>query len=538
MHAQGQRAWLEDLENRRLFAIADEAPPPTHTSACACSGCCRPTEAALNVTQEGDAGLIPASIGTLALEPAAAAAARFALRVNFAPLNSPAVRGYKLDYGASYSRRGNGLTYGWNSDHRSRAQDTDSPKYDSPRAESGIDMSASSRWGVKVPNGWYEVRVLMGAPDTFNADYRVNVEGQLAVKGTPFAPNFPWVEGVATVRVTDGQLTLSAANAAQNNFICSIGIQQVAAPVSAPQGAKIAWSTTGVQSPIHRAEAGAVRVGDKLYVFGGFTAQYERVTGRMDILNLKTNQWSRGRPLPGAQTHFGVANDGRYIYLAGGQYGPMLSTDGTNEVWRYDTVEDRWTSMARLPAVRFGGQMQYLDGRLHFVGGNDNSRVRSRAEHFIFDLNQPSKGWYVGAALPMATDHHSSIVVNNQLYVLGGEVEHGTSYLANSGMYRYDARANRWIALPSIPEGTSHVEAATLTDGKRIFIIAGQVNAQQLTSNVYSYDIARGRWEQHTSMPTARKAGIAWITGNRLYYMTGDDASLGEPRTTYVGVIG
>jgi N-acetylneuraminic acid mutarotase len=279
-------------------------------------------------------------------------------------------------------------------------------------------------------------------------------------------------------------------------------------------------------------------VGDKLYVFGGFYDNYEKVTGRLDILDLNTGRWSRGRPLPGAQTHFGAGTDGRYLYLAGGQYGPGLSPIGTSEAWRYDTQTDRWTAFAPIPDVRFGGQMQYLDGRLHFVGGNDTSRVRSRSEHWIFEIDRPDKGWYVGSPLPMVTDHHSSIVVQNQLYVLGGEVEHGTSYLSNSGMYRYDARANRWITMPDLPEALSHVEAATLTDGKRIFVVGGQVNPQQLTSRVYSFDIARNRWVQHTSMPTARKAGIAWLNGNRLFYMTGDDVRFGEPRTTYQGVIG
>ncbi len=522
MQQKSQRACLEDLELRKLFAIGEDTPTPTHTMVCSCAGCCRPVEY----------GLTAQSVTPQA------AASRFGVRINFAPSDTGTVRGYKTDYGAKFSRRGNGLTYGWNSDHQSRADYNDDTRYDSLRAETNIRMTNSSRWSIKVPNGWYEVRVLMGDPDTFNAEYRLNAEGQPVVKGAPFSPNFPWVEGLETVRVTDGQLTITSDASAVNNILCSIGIQQVASPKPTLAGTKISWSTASVQSPIHRAEAGSVRIGDKLYVFGGFTTNYARVTGRVDILNLKTNQWTKGRPLPGAQTHFGAATDGRYIYLAGGQYGPMLSINGTNEAWRYDTIDNQWTAMPRLPAVRFGGQMQYLDGRLHFVGGNDTSRVRSRAEHFIFDLNRPSKGWYAGAILPMDTDHHSSVVVANQLYVLGGEVEHGTSYLSNAGMFRYDANANRWITMPSLPEATSHVEAATLTDGKRIFIIGGQVNAQQLTSNVYSFDIARNRWVQHTSMPTARKAGIAWIMGNKLFYSTGDDAKFGEPRTTYVGTIG
>ncbi len=466
------------------------------------------------------------------------AATQFAVRVNFAPLDAGRVRGYKTDYGTRYGQRGNGLVYGWNADLRKNAVYNDDPRYDSLRAETHVNMPANSRWSIKVPNGYYEVRVLMGDPNTFNADYRLNAEGSAVVNGKPFSPNFPWVEGIGTVRVTDGQLTLTSDSRAVHNKLASVGITKVAPPASTLKGVGIDWSTASVQSPIHRVEAGQARVGDKLYVFGGYYNQYDSVTGRVDILDLKTQRWSKGRPLPGAQTHFATATDGRYIYLAGGQYGAQLATAGTNEAWRYDTQLNTWSAMPRIPDIRFGGQMQYLNGRLHFVGGNDKTRVRSRSEHWIFDLNRPQIGWYAGATLPMSSDHHSSIVVQNQLYVLGGEVEHGTSYLTQSAMYRYDASANRWRTMPDLPNPTSHTEAATLTDGKRIFVLAGQVNAQQLSSNVYSFDIARNRWVQHTSMPTARKGGLSWIDGNRLYYMTGDDARFGEPKTTYVGVIG
>lgn len=518
----GKSRWvgLESLENRRLFSSPDQGVPEPHTLACGCAGCCRPVQAGLT------ASALSASVS------------RFALRINFGPLGIERVRGHKTDYGARYSQRGNGLQYGWNYDHRDQAVYNDSPTFDNLRAETNIRMQNNSTWSIKVPNGWYEVRVLMGDPDVFNADYRLNAEGKPVVKGQPFSPSHPFVEGMATIQVTDGKLTLSSDSQAIGNRLAAVGITQVSAPVSAVQGTKISWSTASVRSPLHRAEAGSVRVGDKLYIFGGFRSQYYEVTGRVDILDLNTHTWTKARPLPGAQTHFGITTDGRYIYLAGGQYGPMLSTRGTAEVWRYDTQTDTWASLPPLPAIRFGGQMQYLNGRLHFVGGNDSSRVRARSEHWIFDLSKPQKGWYAGATLPMATDHHSSIVVKNNLYVLGGEVEHGTSYLPNAGFYRYDADANRWITLPNMPVPTSHVEAATLTDGVRIFIIAGQTHAQQLTSDVYSFDFKRNRWVQHTSLPTARKAGIAWIMGNKLFYMTGDDAKYGEPRSTYVGVIG
>ncbi len=460
----------------------------------------------------------------------------FALKVNFGSSATPKVAGYRTDYGAVYATRSNGFTYGWNASRAADAVYHDTAQYDSPRAESNILMSGSSTWNAKLPNGWYEVHILMAA-NNGSDDYRVNVEGQPIVKGIPFK-GFPWIEGIKTVHLTDGKLTLTSDSKAINNRICSIAIVPVTAPKSTAAGTSIAWSKSSIKSPIYRAEAGSVRVGNKLYVMGGFTNDYASVTGRVDILNLSTGTWSKGKPLPGAQTHFGAATDGENIYVVAGQYGPELSLDGTNQAWKYNIATNTWSAFAALPAVRFGGQLSYMNGRLHFTGGDDRTRVRSQTEHWIFDLSRQKKGWITAAPLPMPTDHHGQIVVNNALYVVGGEVEHGTSYLQNSGLFRYNDSTNRWTRLADMPVAASHSEASTLTDGKRIFVIAGQANAQQLMSQVRSYDIANNRWVIHTSLPTARKAGIGWITGNKLFYTTGDDELTGASTSTYVGVIG
>jgi N-acetylneuraminic acid mutarotase len=458
------------------------------------------------------------------------------VRINFQPRNVDAPRGYKVDYGAKYGTRGNGLRYGWSSDRTRAAVFHDSPAFDSLRGETNVLMGTAS-WSIAAPNGWYVVRVLMGDPTQKTGDYRLNAEGKPIVKGEPY-PGFPWIEGNSVVHVTDGKLTLTSDSKSVNNRLDSVAISRTSAPATTPQGTRIRWARTGFNSPIHRAESATVRVGNKLYVMGGFTNQYFTVTGRVDILDLKTMKWSRGAPLPGAQTHFGAASDGKSIYITGGQYGPLLSNRGTTQSWRYDIAANKWSTFVPLPTIRFGGQMSYVNGKLHFTAGDDKTRVRAQNEHFVLDLSRIRKGWYQAAPLPMPTDHHSQIVVNNQLYALGGEVEHGTSYLTNDGLYRYDENANRWITLAHMPQGSSHTEAATLTDGKRIFVIGGQVEAQQLSSQVRSYDIAKNRWVLHTSLPTQRKAGIGWIMGNKLYYMTGDDQTYGEPRWTFVGTIG
>lgn len=463
----------------------------------------------------------------------------WALRVNFQPESVTPPPGYKYDYGAEYGRRGNGLTYGWNRDKQSSAEAVQSP-FNSPRGDTHIDMNEGDTWSVAVPSdGWYSVRVLMGDPTRIDGDYRLRAEGKLIVKGEPYGAAFPFVEGIDTVHVTDGVLTLSADSQAVRNRIASVDILRVDPPLEYAQGANIDWARASVAAPIARVEASAVRMANKLYVFGGFSdPYYNTVTQRVDMLDLDTLKWSRRDNMPAPATHTGAATDGRYIYLAGGQVGPLLTRTGTDQVWRYDPANDAWERFGKLPAIRYGAQMAYLNGKLHLIGGNDDTRVISQSTHWVLDLSNPAAGWTAASPLPEPTDHHSVIIVNDHLYVVGGEVEHGTSYLVSRSLYEYVERVDGWNKLADMPVAASHAEANTVTDGKRIFVLAGQGGAQQIIGDVRSYNIETNEWQVHPSLPTARKGGISWIDGNKLYYLNGDDKQNGQPTWGYVGTIG
>ena len=463
-------------------------------------------------------------------------AADFSVRMNFAPADAPAPAGYRLDYGTTYGRRGNGLTYGWNSDKRADTSHLTSI-YDNARGDSHISVDRGDTWNIAVPNGWYSVRALAGDPATLDGDYRYNVEGQPLLKGKPY-PGFPFIEGITTVQVTDGKLTVTSDPKAKNNRLNSLQVTAVDAPVLPPQGVSIDWTRdNSVQSPIARVEAAVVRMGDLVVVMGGFTDNYLGATRRVDVLNTKTGEWTRWADLPGAETHIAAATDGRYIYIAGGQTGPLLSQDLTADVWRFDPKANQWQRFGQLPAIRAGAQMQFLDGKLHVIGGDDETRVVSQSTHYVLDLADPSAGWTEAAPLPVPTDHHTSIVVNGDLCVLGGEIDHGTSYFTRSDFFAYQAGADKWVRLPDMPTGLSHQESATLTDGQRIIVIAGQADVQQMSSKVYSYDLATGVWDEHTSLPTARKGGVAWLDGDTIHYFAGDDEKYGQPLWSYEGRI-
>jgi hypothetical protein len=72
------------------------------------------------------------------------------------------------------------------------------------------------RWELAVPNGRYLIHVVVGDPDNVDSTYRVTVEGQLAVSGTPGGAR-RWFEGTVVVTVADGRLTVANGTGAVNN---------------------------------------------------------------------------------------------------------------------------------------------------------------------------------------------------------------------------------------------------------------------------------------------------------------------------------
>jgi hypothetical protein len=90
-----------------------------------------------------------------------------------------------------------------------------------------------TKWEIGLPNGMYEVKLAAGDPSNTDSVYRMNLEGQLALAGTP-AGRARWFESTTRVQVTDGRLTLTNGAGAVNNKIAFIEIRS--ATPGAPAG--------------------------------------------------------------------------------------------------------------------------------------------------------------------------------------------------------------------------------------------------------------------------------------------------------------
>jgi hypothetical protein len=171
----------------------------------------------------------PSNEGEAILEASAA----FGLSVNFSNNLREVPTGYVNDVGLAFGERGNGFRYGWNQDTTADARDRDDPGAPDERYDSFIHMqepdNPDASWRIALPNGTYLVHLAAGdIADYFDASYAIDVQGVLAVSGTP-TPDNKFFEGTVAVAVTDGSLTVGNDPAAINNKIDYIDIAQLSA---------------------------------------------------------------------------------------------------------------------------------------------------------------------------------------------------------------------------------------------------------------------------------------------------------------------
>ena len=183
------------------------------------------------------------------------------IRVNFQPSSAPVPEGYLNDSGLVYADRGNGQSYGWNADNTAQMRDRDSALSPDQRYDTLAYLQKPSNpdavWEIAVPNGTYLVRAVAGDPEYFESTYQIAVEGVLAVSGTSSSAS-RWIEGTATVTVSDGRITMRSGPGAFANKICFVEITS-----TAPASIRVNFQPSSASVPAGYLNDGGLVYGDR-----------------------------------------------------------------------------------------------------------------------------------------------------------------------------------------------------------------------------------------------------------------------------------
>lgn len=460
-------------------------------------------------------------------------AATLATRINFQPANVPVPDFHKADTGAVYGLRANGLTYGWNALNSANTRDRDSNLSYDQRYDTFNHMQKNGNfaWEIAVPNGEYKVRVVGGDASYADSTMKINVEGKLAVNGTPTKSN-PWVEGTVTVNVTDGKLTVSNGSGAINNKICFIEIGEsmiTSTPNPNPNTSLGTLSWKSAAPNVARTELMRAVVNNKLYLLGGYLYNSYLSVARFDVYDPATNKWTQLPDMPGKISHAGVAADSRYIYMVGGYTVNSAGTKqvfGTKNTYRYDTQTGKWDSLSSLPVNRGAGSSVLVGRTLYYMGGFDE-KMNNQSAIYTLNLDDSSAKWTLKGNMPGANNHFGMVTLNGKIYTVGGQTGNDATAVFKNTLLSYDPTSAKWTQLTSFGSpNRSHIGASTVVYKGKIIMFGGEsegavINHPKTVQAVEAYDPSTNKWSVLTKLPGARSGGAAGMIGDKIVFSTG-----------------
>ncbi|UQN09755.1 NPCBM/NEW2 domain-containing protein [Deinococcus sp. QL22] len=280
--------------------------------------------------------------------------------------------------------------------------------------------------------------------------------------------------------------------------------------------------------PYSVAESQGRMLNGRLYTFGGFDSLKGccTPTNRAYLYDPATSLWTPLAPMPDkGATHAGLTTDGTSLYYAGGYLADSAWSGqifGSKAVWRYDPASNTYTHLPDLPLERAAGQLEYLDGKLHYFGGTNLARTQNVGDHYVLDLTGAASSWTVSAPLPNPRHHMGSTVLGGKIYAVGGQHGHDQASVTQASLHAYDPATNTWTALQSLPRARSHISNTTFVLAGRLVVAGGESAHDRPISDVSAYNPATDTWTALTPLPVPRSSSVAGPAGQGFVYTGGN----------------
>ncbi len=237
--------------------------------------------------------------------------------------------------------------------------------------------------------------------------------------------------------------------------------------------------------------------------------------------------WTGGTPLPEAVGEVSGGIVGRTLYLYGEGAGTSVKT------YAYDLINEFWTTTAaQRPYPGNHHSTEVLGQKLYVIGGLGGG---SEGKVQIFDpLQGPNGTWTTGTNMPWNGGSVSTALIGGKIYACGGIVASGT--VPNCAVY--DPVTDAWSARAPMLTKVNHAAAAS--DGQRMWVFGGRQGGnfpQPGFTNVQVYDPATNSWldsgqagSSLADMPSGRGGtGRAILYKGEFYVMGGETSEPNDP---------
>jgi len=176
-------------------------------------------------------------------------------------------------------------------------------------------------------------------------------------------------------------------------------------------------------------------------------------------------------------------------------------------------------------------------------GGGENVKGISDKEWLMLWDVKKRKLLFKGLpALPIPVSNAAATVINDIVYIAGGETTSGAS--SQFLVLDLNNTTAGWKPLAEIPQPVSHtVLMASFENGSNTIYLCGgrkknSNGISDLYNNVFVYDVATNRWQEKSPLPYALSAGTGILyDGNHIIVFGGDKGVVFHKTETLIAAI-
>jgi len=249
--------------------------------------------------------------------------------------------------------------------------------------------------------------------------------------------------------------------------------------------------------------------------------------------------WTAAASLPQVVTGWNAIVHDDTVYFLGGRddtgepiaavYMAAIRTDGSL---------DDWNNTTSLPDRLYLHSVSATDSHVYLVGGWDGEFTQAKVWRAPFLSSGGLGSWQSMIDYPVSLDLHSSVIVNDRLYVIGGW--NGTAPLAD---VRYadigTSGLGEWQSTTTLPKAL-YRHAVAAHDG--YVYVTGGFDGTTAQVQVYAArvmgDGRLGNWEEIASLPAGRFYHRTVVHDGRLVVLGGTDDSSNGFTSVYAAPIG
>lgn len=221
------------------------------------------------------------------------------------------------------------------------------------------------------------------------------------------------------------------------------------------------------------------------------------------------------RPVAGYMS--GVVH-GKYL-IVGGSYWENKQKHWSNLVQAYDPSSNKWANLAALPAARSDAASVTLGDDFYCFGGGSGKEVLAEA----LVLHDGKWSRVEKADLPEPRLYAVAVSSGGWIYVLGGIAKSGDYKTMGNEFWRWRPGLNKWEVLEPLP-GPGRISHAMVVIDGNIYVLGGATSGGQDVENLkdaYRYDTRTRKWTRLPDLSVANRAWWAVAAANRALVVGG-----------------